>query len=61
MGLDSPAVSYPVHSLLEQVGVNMLAKSLKLMESEGTAMLDQISSAPIPLPSGSGSKVDMKA
>jgi len=63
MGIESPSMDYARANILYDVGVEMLAKSLKGSEAEANNLMEIIASgAPrAPLPVKSGTKVDLRA
>lgn len=43
MAMDLPALDFPAHALMEEVGVRILARSLRHMEEEGARIMSQLS------------------
>ncbi len=57
--MDMQGLSESQSSILDQVSVSMLSKSLKGEESQAAEVLKSLS--PTPLPEGSGARVDLFA
>jgi hypothetical protein len=60
MGIESTSLDYARANILFDVGIEMLAKSLKGSEAEANNLMEIIASA-APLPMKSGTKVDLRA